>query len=405
MDIDLLSKMVKELILDNDRVVLPGLGSFVAEIVPSTFSDRGYTINPPYRRLFFRSRPDEGDMLAKFYAESNNVQPEIAERIINDFIAELKNVLHTRKTVVFPGLGRLRATKENNIFFVADEDLDIYPAGFGLEPISLKTHVETPQEVAAVVEGLKEIIDEPVEEIAEEKIDETVVQMAEEKIEEPADEAIDIALEEDIVPTEWTEAVAQEEQVETTEPSDTAEQSIEPVEPVLQAEPIESTELVESTEPVETADPVETSGPVETAEPVDDCAEGHPVEGHPVEEQPVSDEYPSESEDKVESESKAESEGMPDSVAETEPVPESLPELEASPETAPLPLPILDLPEESDCEKQKAPLSNRILLGVVIALASLVVLVVIYIVVMRVFPDFLNGLLYSPEELEIINFK
>ena len=37
MDIDLLSKMVKELILDNDRVVLPGLGSFVAEIVPSTF--------------------------------------------------------------------------------------------------------------------------------------------------------------------------------------------------------------------------------------------------------------------------------------------------------------------------------------------------------------------------------
>ena len=387
MDIDLLSKMVKELILDNDRVVLPGLGSFVAEIVPSTFSDRGYTINPPYRRLFFRSRPDEGDMLAKFYAESNNVQPEIAERIINDFIAELKNVLHTRKTVVFPGLGRLRATKENNIFFVADEDLDIYPAGFGLEPISLKTHVETQQEVAAVVEGLKEIIDEPVEEVAEEQIGEPVVQMAEEKIEEPADEAIDIALEEDIVPTEWTEAVAQEEHVETTEPSDTAEQSIEQVEPVLQAEPIEST------------DPVETSGPVETAEPVDDCAEGHPVEGHPVEEQPVSDEYPSESE------STAESEGMPDSVAETEPVPESLPELEASPETAPLPLPILDLPEEPGCEKQKAPLSNRILLGVVIALASLVVLVMIYIVVMRVFPDFLNGLLYSPEELEIINFK
>ena len=41
MDIDLLSKMVKELILDNDRVVLPGLGCFVAEMVPSTFSDKG----------------------------------------------------------------------------------------------------------------------------------------------------------------------------------------------------------------------------------------------------------------------------------------------------------------------------------------------------------------------------
>ena len=51
MDIDLLAKMVKEAILDHDTVTLPGVGCFVAELVPSTFSDKGYTINPPYRRL------------------------------------------------------------------------------------------------------------------------------------------------------------------------------------------------------------------------------------------------------------------------------------------------------------------------------------------------------------------
>ena len=161
MDIDLLSKMVKELILDNDRVVLPGLGSFVAEIVPSTFSDKGYTINPPYRKLYFRAKPDEGMELARFYADSNNVDFAVAERIIKDFIAELKPVLHTRKIVIFPGLGRLRATKENNLFFVADEDLDIYPDGFALEPVSLKTHHESREEVVAVVEDLKLILEEP----------------------------------------------------------------------------------------------------------------------------------------------------------------------------------------------------------------------------------------------------
>ena len=165
MDIDLLSKMVKELILDNDRVVLPGLGSFVAEVVPSTFSDKGYTINPPYRRLFFRSKPDEGDELAAFYAETNNVDKAMAERIIKDFVAELKPMLHTKKTIVFPGLGRLRATKENAVFFVANEDLDIYPAGFGLEPISLKTHQETREEVSAAVVGLKSLLSETVQEI------------------------------------------------------------------------------------------------------------------------------------------------------------------------------------------------------------------------------------------------
>lgn len=161
MDIDLLSKMVKELLLDNDNVILPGLGSFVAEIVPSTFSDKGYTINPPYRKLYFRSKPDEGYKLIEFYASSNKVELAIADKVIRDFVAELKQVLFARKTVVFPGLGRLRATKENAVFFVADEDLDIYPEGFGLQPISLKTHVETPAEVTAVVEGLKAMVDIP----------------------------------------------------------------------------------------------------------------------------------------------------------------------------------------------------------------------------------------------------
>lgn len=161
MDIDLLSKMVKELILDRDTVVLPGLGAFVAEIVPASFSDKGYTINPPYRKLSFRSTPDQGWDLIRFYAESNEVDIQVAEKAITDFVQELKTVLYTRKTVIFPGLGRLRATKENTVFFVSDEDLDIYPEGFGLEPVSLKNHVETPEEVAEVISGLKAIVEQP----------------------------------------------------------------------------------------------------------------------------------------------------------------------------------------------------------------------------------------------------
>ena len=161
MDIDLLSKMVKELILDRDTVVLPGLGAFVAEIVPASFSDKGYTINPPYRKLSFRSTPDQGWDLIRFYAESNEVDIQVAEKAITDFVQELKTVLYTRKTVIFPGLGRLRATKENTVFFVSDEDLDIYPEGVGLEPVSLKNHVETPEEVAEVISGLKAIVEQP----------------------------------------------------------------------------------------------------------------------------------------------------------------------------------------------------------------------------------------------------
>lgn len=159
MDIDLLSKMVKELILDNDEVSLPGVGSFVAELVPSSFSDKGYTINPPYKRLSFRKKADASDnVLIDFYAKSNKVDKETASKIVIDFLSEMQKVLELRKSIVFPGLGKLRATKENIFFFVADEDLDIYPEGFGLEPISLKTHEETPAEVSATIAALQDIL-------------------------------------------------------------------------------------------------------------------------------------------------------------------------------------------------------------------------------------------------------
>lgn len=159
MDIDLLSKMVKELILDKDEVSLPGVGTFVAEMVPSVFSDKGYTINPPYKRLSFRQKGTGDDsLLIDFYAKCNNLDIETASRIIREFLHEMRHVLETRKSIAFPGLGKLRATRENYFFFVADEDLDIYPEGFGLEPISLKTHEETPAEVSATMAALRGIL-------------------------------------------------------------------------------------------------------------------------------------------------------------------------------------------------------------------------------------------------------
>ena len=237
MDIDLLSKMVKELILDNDRVVLPGLGSFVAEIVPSSFTDKGYTINPPYRRLYFRSRPDQGEELAKFYSDTNQVELAVADKIVKDFIAELKSVLHVKKTVIFPGLGRLRATKENTVFFVADEDLDIYPDGFGLEPISLKTHQETREEVTAAVVGLKSILEETSEPEAEQPVimePEIVVDMEPEIVVDIEPVLEEIPEEDDILDeTVETEVGKTEDDVEAvSDDFDVVEESVGAVPPV-----------------------------------------------------------------------------------------------------------------------------------------------------------------------------
>ena len=215
MDIDLLSKIVKELILDNDEVALPGIGSFIAEIVPSVFSDKGYTINPPYRRLSFRQKGSgDENMVIDFYARCNNIDTPTASRIIREFLEEMRRVLETKKSIVFPGLGKLRATKENYFFFVADEDLDIYPEGFGLEPISLKTHEETPAEVSATMAALRSILN------PEEKEEEAATAKGEEKAAES-----DVETEAESGRAE--EAAEDEAEEATTAPADTNTEEVE----------------------------------------------------------------------------------------------------------------------------------------------------------------------------------
>ena len=161
MDVELLSKMIGELVLDNDRVGIPGLGTFVAEVVPASFSDRGYTINPPYRRLSFHSGCSEEDVLVSYYARANNMDPATAKAVLSDYGAQVKEVLKSRKTVVFSGLGRLRATAGNTFFFVADEELDIYPEGIALQQVSLKSHAPTEDDFDLAAADLSKILSAP----------------------------------------------------------------------------------------------------------------------------------------------------------------------------------------------------------------------------------------------------
>ena len=328
MDIDLLSKMVKELILDRDEVTLPGVGTFVAETVPASFSDKGYTINPPYRKLSFRQRQNtEDNSLIELYLKSNSgVDLEQAKKIVTEFLLEMKEVLKQKKNIVFPGLGRLRSTKENNFFFVADEDLDIYPGGFGLEPISLKTHQETPEEVSDVIQKLK-------------------------------DEMGDFS-----APVEMTE----EEPVEMTE------------EPVLLVEPVE--------EPAEevAATVEEVEEPIELVEPVEDTVEEKapeetetrcPIGSGMTEEEPVAE---------------------PVSVTEKVPV-EMTREVPVEMTKEPVPV----TPSEVEGSQTKTSIWLK---AVIWILGTILGLLILYILASHMFPDFFDSILYSKEELDILNF-
>ena len=373
MDIDLLSKIVKELILDNDEVALPGIGSFIAEIVPSVFSDKGYTINPPYRRLSFRQKGSgDENMVIDFYARCNNIDTPTASRIIREFLEEMRRVLETKKSIVFPGLGKLRATKENYFFFVADEDLDIYPEGFGLEPISLKTHEETPAEVSATMAVLRSILNPEEAETATAETakaeevnrpEETTTAPAEANQEEAKVNAADAKIEED-----GTNASETETQTTDTEEAAPAEANAEEAEANVN-EPAEVNAPAEQTEDNATPagdNPVNVNDLAANAETVDNAGPAENAEPEPAE-VPMTDNKSGAT--------------MPATTTTS------------TATTA-----------RTTSRKPAGSKTWQVIKWTVIILVILAVTALLtFIILAHIAPDFIDSILYTPEELEILN--
>ena len=404
MDIDLLSKIVKELILDNDEVALPGIGSFIAEIVPSVFSDKGYTINPPYRRLSFRQKGSgDENMIIDFYAKCNNIDTPTASRIIREFLEEMRRVLETKKSIVFPGLGKLRATKENYFFFVADEDLDIYPEGFGLEPISLKTHEETPAEVSATMAALRSILnpEEKEEEAStakgEEKAAESDVETKAEsgRADEPEEAAKDEAEETTTAPAEANadEAEANQEEAKVNaadakmeEDEANASEAETPTTDTEEAAPAEAnTEEVE----VNVNEPAteEVNAP---AEPAEDNA--MPAGDNPVNVNDLAANAKTVKNAEIAENTKSEPAEVPMTDNKSG---ATMPATTTTSTTTTV---------QASSQKPAGSKTWQVIKWTVIILVILAVTALLtFIILAHIAPDFIDSILYTPEELEILN--
>lgn len=141
MEINLFSKCIKDLILVNDKVEVPYLGVFTAELLPASYSDHQTTIHPPYRKMSFHKENialEEGRLLLEKVMKESDVSMEQAGVELGWCLSRLSSELEGHKSCRLPGLGTMRANARNEFFFVPDDDLDIWPDGIGFEPISIK---------------------------------------------------------------------------------------------------------------------------------------------------------------------------------------------------------------------------------------------------------------------------
>lgn len=384
MDIDLLSRIVKELITDHDKVGLPGLGTFVAEVVPASFSDKGYTINPPYRRLSFHPDNTEADLLVKFYSDSNHVPLEASRVYITEFLSELKQVLIQRKTVIFPGLGRLRATKENNFFFVPDEDLDIYPDGFGLQPVSMK-----------YIQGVADPVDIKLSYSDAMRGFEDRHRAAEPELPAEMGQPSEPGL-----PVAGEQSAAGEPQLETLSPN--------------QAEPVQPSEPGQSSESEQPVEPWQSSEP---AQPITEAQHQPEAGGHVQREEQPGTEHGQPAESELQAEPvQPVAEGQP-----TEPAQSSEDPSERQCDAAPAELPGGERDaapaeqlqgEESDAAHAELPREEtgvvrqrcRWWIAPVVVVSLAAVALGVFVILAHAAPDFIDSILYTPEELKILNY-
>ena len=147
MDFSLICSRIQELLIENERVLLPGVGEFTIESTPASFMEDGRTILPPTKKMFFRQGEFEG--------EFEQWQIEFGEKV--------KEQLQENGKFEVPGLGIFVLDSLGETSFTPNEAFDFAPDSFSLEAISLEVNEHT--EEPAEPEELEELaeVEEPEE--------------------------------------------------------------------------------------------------------------------------------------------------------------------------------------------------------------------------------------------------
>ncbi len=126
---------IGELLDENDFVIIPGLGAFLATYQPARMDESGRKFLPPSRKVSFQSDIRVNDGLFVLYAAKQMKIPvgEAQERVLQ-WADELHFRLDKREVVDFGPLGSLQK-KRGVLQFTPSRDAENLPGSWGLTPL------------------------------------------------------------------------------------------------------------------------------------------------------------------------------------------------------------------------------------------------------------------------------
>lgn len=134
-----LERHIEILLLDNDCVIVPGLGGFMAHHVEARYEEDEQAFLPPLRTLGFNPQLKINDsLLAQSYIEAYDISyPEALQRI-EDEVNELTQILQNEGRYELNNIGIIELNEDGNYVFTPCEAGILTPSLYGLNSFEMK---------------------------------------------------------------------------------------------------------------------------------------------------------------------------------------------------------------------------------------------------------------------------
>jgi cell division septation protein DedD len=133
-----ISGHMKNLLLLNEQVILPGFGEFITSAAENQGDSLG-TIVPPAKTLRFNAAAKANDyVLARYVAERENVSVSDGNKAIREFVDELAHQFDEFREIKIAGIGSFFLEEEGGALrFSADPNINFHPDAFGLGSVQI----------------------------------------------------------------------------------------------------------------------------------------------------------------------------------------------------------------------------------------------------------------------------
>ena len=161
-----LERHIEILLLNNDCVIVPDLGGFMAHHVDASYDEEEEQFLPPLRTLGFNPQLTMNDsLLVQSYIEAYDLSYPEALRRIESEVVELKQHLENEGCYDLNDIGMLRLNSEGHYEFEPCEAGILTPALYGLSSLSMPLLEEKRKHKQATVVPIEEMPadDSPIE--------------------------------------------------------------------------------------------------------------------------------------------------------------------------------------------------------------------------------------------------